>query len=162
MNTDHPDERSYGRRESLLGAGEARLNTSEQTTGQSRLSTSDIAKTGERDDSNTQHEVKVLKEKQTATPESQETHAQLFSSEETKGFRSRWETIQVGFVDEPRRAVQEADGLVATTVKRLAEVFNEERKNLENQWSRGDQVSTEDLRLALQRYRSFFSRLLAI
>ena len=66
------------------------------------------------------------------------------------------------FVDEPRRAVEEADGLVASAMKRLAEVFAEERSKLETQWDRGDQVSTEDLRIALQRYRAFFQRLLSI
>lgn len=65
-------------------------------------------------------------------------------------------------MDEPRNAVQEADGLVASAMKRLAEVFAQERSKLEQQWDRGDDVSTEDLRLALQRYRSFFHRLLSI
>ena len=62
---------------------------------------------------------------------------------------------------EPRKAVEQADGLVASAMKRLAEVFAEERSKLEQQWDRGDSVSTEDLRLALRRYRSFFERLLA-
>ena len=70
--------------------------------------------------------------------------------------------VQTAFVDEPRRAVEQADGLVAAAMKRLAEVFAEERSGLEKQWDRGDNVSTEDLRVALQRYRSFFHRLLAI
>jgi hypothetical protein len=64
-------------------------------------------------------------------------------------------------VDEPRQAVQEGDELVAGVVQRLAESFATERSSLEQQWDRGDQVSTEDLRVALQRYRSFFERLLA-
>ena len=76
--------------------------------------------------------------------------------------RTRWSTVQTAFVDEPRSAVQQADGLVAAAMKRLAEVFAEERSKLEQQWDRGDNVSTEDLRIALQRYRSFFQRLLAI
>jgi hypothetical protein len=75
---------------------------------------------------------------------------------------ARWDSIQVGFVDEPRKAVQEADALVSSTIKRLSEVFANERQNLEQQWGRNDNVSTEDLRVALRRYRSFFSRLLAI
>jgi hypothetical protein len=65
-------------------------------------------------------------------------------------------------VDEPRRAVEQADNLVAGTMKRLAEVFAEERGKLEGQWDKGENVSTEDLRLALRRYRSFFSRLLSV
>lgn len=86
----------------------------------------------------------------------------LFPSNELQGLRTRWSDAQAAFVDEPRRAVEEADGLVASAMKRLAEVFAEERSRLEQQWDRGDNVSTEDLRLALQRYRSFFHRLLSI
>jgi hypothetical protein len=74
----------------------------------------------------------------------------------------KWDSIQVGFVDEPRRCVQEADSLVAATMKRLAEQFAAERSNLEDQWHRGSDISTEDLRIALRRYRSFFGRLLSI
>ena len=85
----------------------------------------------------------------------------LLSSGDTDAFERRWQDIQVGFVDEPRNCVQEADGLVAEVMKRLAEGFAEERRSLEGQWDRGDQVSTEDLRVALQRYRSFFNRLLS-
>jgi hypothetical protein len=70
--------------------------------------------------------------------------------------------IQAGFVDEPRSAVEQADSLVAGTMKRLAEMFAEERSRLESQWDRGDDVSTEDLRIALRRYRSFFGRLLSM
>ena len=88
--------------------------------------------------------------------------ASLFSAKELEDLRSRWNTVQTGFVDEPRRAVEQADGLVASAMKRLAEVFAEERSKLEKQWDRGDNVSTEDLRVALQRYRSFFHRLLSV
>ena len=86
----------------------------------------------------------------------------LFSAEEAKTFRGRWDAIQVNFVDEPRPVVEQADGLVALAMKRLAEIFAAERARLEGQWDRGDNVSTEDLRLALQRYRSFFGRLLSV
>jgi hypothetical protein len=88
--------------------------------------------------------------------------APLFANEEAGGYRSRWSAIQTGFVDEPRKAVEEADTLVAEVMKQLAEVFAGERRQLESQWERADQVSTEDLRLAMRRYRSFFERLLAI
>jgi hypothetical protein len=91
-----------------------------------------------------------------------EQAAPLFSPEEAKEFRSRWDTIQGGFVDEPRRAVEQADSLVAGTMKRLAEMFAGERARLDGQWDRGDSVSTEDLRLALRRYRAFFGRLLSV
>ena len=86
----------------------------------------------------------------------------LFPAEEAANLRSKWDAIQVGFVDEPRRSVQQADSLVAATMKRLAEQFAAERSNLEGQWDRGSDISTEDLRIALRRYRSFFGRLLSI
>jgi hypothetical protein len=95
--------------------------------------------------------------------ESHETErGPLFSPEAAANFRSKWDTIQVSFVDEPRRSVEEADSLVAATMKRLAEQSAAERSNLEGQWQRGADVSTEDLRIALRRYRSFFGRLLSI
>jgi hypothetical protein len=86
----------------------------------------------------------------------------LFSESDIGDLRNRWSTVQTGFVDEPRRAVEDADNLVATVMKRLAESFATERSNLEKQWDRGDNVSTEDLRVALQRYRTFFDRLLNV
>lgn len=90
----------------------------------------------------------------------QQVSTPLFSDSDQRDLRTRWSNVQTGFVDEPRRAVQEADNLVASVMKRLAEGFAAERANLEKQWDRGDNVSTEDLRIALQRYRSFFDRLL--
>ena len=89
----------------------------------------------------------------------------MFAAEEAEGYRTRWDAIQTGFVDEPKRAVQEADALVAQVIKRLSEVFADERTRLEQQWGHGDgadQISTEDLRLALRKYRSFFERLLTL
>jgi hypothetical protein len=86
----------------------------------------------------------------------------LFPTTEAETFRSRWTEVQTGFVDEPRHAVEQADGLVAEMMKQLAEVFADERSKLEEQWSRGDDISTEDLRQALRRYRSFFDRLLSV
>ena len=74
--------------------------------------------------------------------------------------RGRWKSIQWSFVDEPRKAVQEADQLVRTAIKQIEEGFSAERAELEKQWSRGDKVSTEELRICLQHYRSFFDRLL--
>jgi hypothetical protein len=99
--------------------------------------------------------------RQSSTPSTAET-TPLFPDQELPELRNRWDGIQAGFVDQPRKAVEEADSLVASTMKRLAEVFAQERAKLEGQWDRGDNVSTEDLRLALQRYRSFFHRLLSI
>ena len=86
----------------------------------------------------------------------------LFHDEELQGFRSRWDQVQASFVDEPRLAVEQADGLVANMVKRLAEEFSTARADLERQWDTGGDVSTEELRQVLRRYRSFFNRLLPI
>jgi hypothetical protein len=86
----------------------------------------------------------------------------LFRGEELQGFRSRWDQVQASFVDEPRLAVEQADGLVANMVKRLAEEFSTARADLEKQWDTGGDVSTEELRQVLRRYRSFFNRLLPI
>ena len=91
-----------------------------------------------------------------------EAPAPLFANEDAGGYRTRWSAIQTGFVDEPRKAVEEADTLVAQVMKQLAEVFAQERRQLESQWEHADKVSTEDLRLAMRRYRSFFERLLSI
>ena len=76
--------------------------------------------------------------------------------------RNRWDRIQTGFVDEPRVAVQQADELVASAIKRLAESFAEARNNLEGRWGRGDEVNTEDLRIALKKYRSFVQKLMSV
>jgi len=76
--------------------------------------------------------------------------------------RTRWETIQTRFIDDPTSVVREADELVSGAIKRLSETFTNERAKLERQWSQGQEVSTEDLRLALRRYRAFFHRLLAV
>jgi hypothetical protein len=91
-----------------------------------------------------------------------EAHAPLFAATDAAGLRQRWVDVQTGFVDEPRRAVEQADSLVAEVMKRLAESFAAERKTLEQQWDRGDHVTTEDLRVVMQRYRSFFDRLLSM
>ncbi len=85
----------------------------------------------------------------------------LLAAETSDGFHRRWETVQTRFVDEPRGAVEEADRLVAGLMQELAEGFAQERERLEAQWGRGEDISTEDLRVALQRYRSFFQRLLS-
>jgi hypothetical protein len=88
--------------------------------------------------------------------------AALFESAVLSEFNTRWTDIQAGFVDEPRRAVQQADALVSDVINRIANTFTSERAQLEQQWDRGGDVSTEELRQALQRYRSFFSRLLTL
>jgi len=95
-------------------------------------------------------------------PAAAETQSnQLFAKDELTGFRSHWDQVQTSFVDEPRAAVEQADGLVASVVQRIAEQFAAERAQLEKQWDRGEAVDTEDLRQAFKRYRAFFDRLLA-
>jgi len=86
----------------------------------------------------------------------------LFADEETSRLRADWDSVQASFVDEPRQAVEAADRLVASAIKRMAEIFADEKAQLEGQWDRGDDVSTEDLRQALRRYRSFFGRVLSV
>ncbi|HZA38667.1 MAG TPA: hypothetical protein VE486_05965 [Candidatus Baltobacteraceae bacterium] len=98
----------------------------------------------------------------TGKPAEIEKPTPLFPENEATNFRNRWTEIQAAFVDEPRRAVEQADALVADVIKRLASSFADERSKLEGQWGRGDNVSTEDLRVALQRYRAFFDRLLSV
>jgi len=70
--------------------------------------------------------------------------------------------VQSAFVDDPRDCVQKADGLVAEVIDKLTTGFAEARSRLEEQWARGEEASTEDLRVALKRYREFFERLLAV
>ncbi len=125
---------------------------------ENEITTADLAQ-GKRPASESRGPQPVERSAQSA---SGQERAALFPGDETESLRVRWQEIQTGFVDEPRRAVEQADGLVASAMKRLAEVFAEERSGLEKQWDRGDSVSTEDLRVALQRYRSFFDRLLSV
>jgi hypothetical protein len=84
------------------------------------------------------------------------------SGDAAEQYRARWQETQADFVDDPRSAVATADALVAEVMKRVAEEFANERNGLERQWNEGGEASTEDLRVAFQRYRSFFSRLLSL
>lgn len=118
---------------------------------ETRLSTADLVNAGK-------HTIDAER----PAPKAADTAAPLFVSDEAQAFRIRWEKIQIEFVDEPRKSVEQADELVAATIKRLAEVFASERNKLEQEWGKGDNVSTEDLRVALRRYRSFFDRLLSV
>jgi len=86
----------------------------------------------------------------------------LLPADLVQELRTHWDNVQTGFVDEPRAAVQQADELVARAMKHIAESFANERRNLEQQWDRGDEVNTEDLRQALRKYRTFFQRLLSV
>jgi hypothetical protein len=133
-----------------------------------RLSTADLVSAG---DTRTKTE-KVQDEKQAdrmgkpveASGAQRERDGQgtLLPAAVVQDLRSRWSSVQAGFVDEPQAAVRQADELVAVAMKRLAEGFTEQRNTLEHQWSGGKDVSTEDLRAALRKYRAFFERLLAM
>lgn len=97
-----------------------------------------------------------------AQPHGDEEVSPLFAKDACDVLWRHWDGIQARFVDDPRRSVEDADALVAETMKRLADTFARERANLERQWGQGGEASTEDLRLAFRRYRSFFKRLLAV
>ena len=88
-----------------------------------------------------------------------ESSAALLNREESEHFRMRWNEIQGKFVDEPRSAVQQADALVSEVIEQITQMFANEHRSLEVQWNQGNDVSTEDLRKALQHYRTFFNRL---
>jgi hypothetical protein len=131
-----------------------------------QVTTADIAGTQERDTTAADEDRAVSREHDehgdpTATGRADGDLTPLFQEDERDDLNRRWQTLQTRFVDDPKTTVEEADQLVADLMQRLAESFAEERRSLESQWSRGDDVSTEDLRLALQRYRSFFERLLS-
>lgn len=119
-----------------------------------QLSTADLAYP--------ERQTREAEDETTATEDVHDEADVLFAPDQADTFQTRWMEVQTKFVDDPRVAVQEADGLVAEVIKRIAETFAEERAKLETQWSQGEDVSTEDLRLILQRYRSFFRRLLAV
>ncbi len=90
------------------------------------------------------------------------TERSLLGDNDLSGLRSRWDDVQAAFVDNPKECVQKADTLVAEVVEQLTTGFSDARSRLEAQWARGESASTEDLRVALKRYRDFFQRLLSV
>ena len=134
--------------------------TDGERTGET-LSTADLAY-GQRD-----HEVERQDEharEATGTADNARASVEaepLFAADDARGYQQRWQDIQTRFVDEPKDSVRGADSLVAEVVQKLTVRFAEEREGLDHQWSTGSEVSTEDLRQALQHYRSFFQRLLS-
>jgi hypothetical protein len=96
-----------------------------------------------------------------AEPESS-TGKALFADHELTGLQERWAKVQAGFVDDPKESVQRADGLVSDVVEQITNNFSQARSQLEEQWARGEDASTEDLRVALTHYREFFQRLLTV
>ena len=130
------------------------------------LSTADLAAVAE--EPSRQREIAPAPESpanEDPPPQASNDHAQLaalFLPDVSDEFRARWDAVQIGFVDDPMRAVREADELVARVMKNLAETFAAERAKLEGQVNQSDQASTENLRVALRNYRSFFQRLLSL
>ena len=148
------------------------MNDPETTEGRA-LSTEQIAAAGaEREDRATSSQDPLQAPVEQSVPARQaapgsdpgagdQPRAQLLEDNELQNLLVQWKDIQAEFVDEPRKAVQAADALVAELMQRLAQMFASERAQLESRWSGGEDVSTEDLRRGLRRYRSFFERLLA-
>jgi hypothetical protein len=108
-------------------------------------------------------EPRASRDERSAAPAAAEEagNGPLLPDDERERFSRLWLEIQASFVDEPRTSVEQADSLVADLMQRLAAGFSNERERLEGQWDSGNDVGTEDLRVALTRYRSFFDRLLA-
>jgi hypothetical protein len=123
---------------------------------------------GEQDQSQPPADVSVPREEVLAVPtedsgaeRESSTEELLFGDEELADLRARWAAVQAAFVDDPGECVQKADVLVSDLVEQLTTGFANARSRLEEQWARGEQASTEDLRVALMHYREFFERLLA-
>jgi hypothetical protein len=108
------------------------------------------------------NEEAVAEQDRTSESNGPEDGTQLFAPDERQDLESRWNDVQSRFVDEPRTSVEEANELVGELMERLVSGFQAQRTELEEQWDRGDDVTTEDLRVALQRYRTFFARLLEV
>ena len=137
---------------------EHNINTDDVVQNKGKLTTEAIAEAGKHPEPRLSDETRAVRqERRNGAP-----LEPLFDDTVDHDFRDRWREIQTGFVDEPRRAVEQADGLVAELMQRLAQSFSEQRNTLEHQWDASDKVSTEELRVALTRYRSFFERLLSI
>ena len=132
------------------------MSTREQT-----LTTADLARAAEQHESGSRDNAPVPPQMRAMDPD-RDGAEPLLPRDEINDLRSRWHDIQGSFVDDPRRAVEEADMLVANAIKLLAESFSNERSRMEHEWDRGDQVDTESLRNALRKYRSFFERLLNV
>jgi hypothetical protein len=101
-------------------------------------------------------------EGETSVAESEPSTAKSMFPDDLSGLRSRWDDVQAAFVDSPKECVEKADALVAEVVEQVTRGFSEVRSRLEAQWARGEEASTEDLRLSLKRYREFFQRLLSV
>lgn len=138
------------------------ISTDDMTQNKGKLTTDAIAEAGKHDPEQLSEQAQHSSRSQDRRDGNGASLEPLFADNVDHEFRDRWRAIQTGFVDEPRQAVEQADGLVAELMQRLAQSFSEQRNTLEHQWDASDKVSTEELRIALTRYRSFFERLLSI
>jgi len=125
-----------------------------------QLTTADLANTANGNEND--YDTRSIAGAARARDNAQEHTEPLLPHDFSDEMRTRWEGIQTEFVDDPRVSVQRADELVASAIQKLAQSFADERAKLEQQWSKGSDVNTEDLRQALRRYRAFFHRLLAV
>jgi hypothetical protein len=126
-----------------------------------RLRTEDLASTRPERDEAQRADAPTQTNGSSTESQAPSDESPLLAADEAEDYRWRWDAIQTRFVDAPRDAVADADALVAELMRHLAEVFSRERADLEASWESGQDVSTEDLRVSMQRYRSFFNRLLA-
>lgn len=140
---------------------ESNIHTDDMAKNRGKLSTDAIAGAGKNtsEQSSEESQRAINQDRRGGTEPQLEP---LFDDNIDHKFRDRWHEIQTGFVDEPRNAVEQADELVAELMQQLAQSFSKQRSDLEHQWDASDEVSTEELRVALTRYRSFFERLLSI
>jgi hypothetical protein len=122
----------------------------------------DVVDTPEEETEREQRVEERIPENKTPTDTINEELIPLFEEDASRKFRSRWLTIQSKFVDDPKDSVKQADDLVADIIKNVTMSFADRRVSLEKQWNSGEDISTEDLRVALKRYRSFFDRLLTL
>jgi len=148
--------------EEMRGRGDEQVVAREQREERVRADAPADARAADRTGASAPDDARRQTAANSPNPSGAETGTALFASDEAGRLHDQWTDVQAGFVDEPRAAVERADSLVAEVMKKLAEGFAKERAWLERQWDRGDNVTTEDLRIALQRYRSFFDRLLKI
>ena len=146
------------------------MNTA-QAEQEKTLTTADLAGAAEQPDQQQREANRVAQEQHQEQRQADDARPQasgaehlaaLFDPDVAGRFRARWDEVQIGFVDDPRQAVRQADELVAQVMKSLAETFSSERASLEDQLEQTDSASTENLRVALRRYRSFFQRLLSL
>lgn len=130
-------------------------------TGEERMRNEQI--TEDRREENRAEQTSERDESRKTSPDTsrEEEYVALFEDDEAEQFRAQWLEIQSRFVDDPSVSVKEADDLVAEVIKNITRSFADKRISLESQWKSGD-VSTEDLRVAMKRYRSFFNRLLTL